>query len=287
MEAKYLQDFIKIMPLLKEVMQMDMTITVYDFIENKVCAKEVGGIELKSDMKIGDSFDIEKYPGLLAVKKGRKQITARTQKEKGNAKFVFSPVVDEEKGTVVACVAVRTSMEMERKIEDISSILYNSIEQLSSGIEGIASNSQQLAIFIKEIANFSIQTQSKITTINSTTNDIKNISTHSNLLALNASIESARAGDAGRGFSVVAEEMSKLSNSSKISADKITKSLLEIKDAIETINQQIGKISLTSENQAAATEQIAATSDEIVGLARDLADMVKIDTIDKALKGKE
>lgn len=284
MKAKYLQEFIEIMPILTEIMQEDMTIVVHDLVEETILACETAKTLPSTAFKIGDSFTLEDRPAFQELKRENRQISALVPNDFFGVpiKLKLTPAVDET-GEVVAAVAIYKGIEQEEKINDISSTLYTSIEQLSAGIEEIASNSQQLATFIKEIVDFSAQTQSNISGISNIVKGIKNISSQSNLLGLNASIEAARAGDAGRGFSVVAKEMGKLSNLSKDSADKVGKSLLEIKDAMETIVQQIGETSITSDNQAAATEQIAATIDEILGVTKQLSDIAKISTMAEAL----
>lgn len=71
-----------------------------------------------------------------------------------------------------------------------------------------------------------------ISDIDRITLSIKNISEQTNLLALNAAIEAARAGDAGRGFSIVAEEVRKLADMTKTSVNDIGEMLLTAKDTM-------------------------------------------------------
>ena len=280
MEEKYLQKFIEVMPVLNEVMHDDITIIVFD-LRKEIIAAYVPG-QLKMPSKVGDKID--DMDVFNFVRNTKKPFPSVIPKEYFGvpAKGLLNPVFD-EKGEVVALVSISKSIENESKIEEISTSLFSSMEQLNAGIEEIASSSQQLSTFIKEIVDFSAQTEGKIRDIDSIIQVIKSIATHSNLLALNASIEAARAGEAGRGFSVVAKEMGKLSNLSKESADKVAGSLLDIKKAIEFISKKINTTSLTSENQAAATEEMAATTDEIVTIVKQLSDISKVKTVDEIM----
>lgn len=280
MEEKHLQKFIDVMPYLNEVMQDDITIIVLDLRKEILSAYAPG--QLKMPSKVGDP--IKNMETFNFVKKTKKSFPSVVPKRLFGvpAKGLLTPVFDEN-GEVVAIVSITKSIEKESRIEEITSSIFSSMEQLNAGIEEIASSSQQLSTFIKEIVDFSTQTEGKIKNIDSIIQVIKNVSTQSNLLALNASIEAARAGEAGRGFSVVAKEMGKLSSLSKESADKVASSLLDIKKAIEFIGEKINKTSLSSENQAAATEEMAATTDEIASIAKQLTDIAKVKTIDELM----
>ncbi len=63
-------------------------------------------------------------------------------------------------------------------------------------------------------------------------NIIDDISSSKNLLALNASIEAAREGEAGRGFAVIAHEVSNLANGTKVSLDTIQKVISKVQESV-------------------------------------------------------
>lgn len=90
------------------------------------------------------------------------------------------------------------------------------------------------------------------------------------LLGLNAAIIAAQAGQHGRGFSVVADEIRKLGKNSSASVDKITEILEQIKSGIAEVSAISEKTAVTSEQQFRATQQIA----------RDIANIKKsVDTL--------
>lgn len=112
---------------------------------------------------------------------------------------------------------------------------------------------------LQDINELDIQSKS----ITEIINVINDIAEQTNLLSLNASIEAARAGDAGRGFSVVADEIRKLSLKSVNSAS-------EIEEVITRITQKTGNTVRTVKKAEAISEETAQKLKEVIDLFNNI-----------------
>jgi methyl-accepting chemotaxis protein len=147
--------------------------------------------------------------------------------------------------------------------EEVSS----SMEQMASGIEQNSDNamktekiSETAVDGIKKLTVESELSLKYIREISHKISIVNDIAFQTNLLALNAAVEAARAGDHGKGFSVVAAEVRRLAERSKTAADEIINLAESCVNITERANEMMNKLIPDIEHTSSLIKEIAASS---------------------------
>jgi methyl-accepting chemotaxis protein len=189
-------------------------------------------------------------------------------------------------------VSSESMKDLAQQLEDISLVTENmnnvshrSMELSSKGLEQVellTDKSAETKSSTVEVATIVQEVNERMEEINAIIEVITKITDQTNLLSLNASIESARAGEHGRGFAVVANEVRKLAEQSQASAGEIKRIVDSIKavvknavDSMERTNQAV------TEQDQAVTETKAIFTD-ILTAVRELAQ--KAEEVQVAIK---
>lgn len=155
------------------------------------------------------------------------------------------------------------STRSEQSASETCEMSQESIQQLASLVTNIKSSAQ----FITEFAELLSSLDENSKNIDNLVESIKGIAEQTNLLALNAAIEAARAGEHGRGFAVVADEVRSLANTANSSADQIQTEMKKIMDISSSIITKQSEVESLMDTSVSIADETTSRLESLADLA--------------------
>ncbi|MDX5364741.1 MAG: methyl-accepting chemotaxis protein [Pseudazoarcus pumilus] len=209
------------------------------------------------------------------LKRSAAEVQTSTSAQSGAAAAIAANV--EELTVSISHVAERTG--------DASGLADDSDRQAREGRETmgrLVANMKQVDNVVGEAARQIASLEAQSEKISRIVAVIRDIAEQTNLLALNAAIEAARAGEAGRGFAVVADEVRKLSERTAQSTQEIATMVAEVqgstREAVSGIERGVSAVQASSEEATQASDIIG----KLQGIAQEVA--VIVSELDSALR---
>lgn len=173
------------------------------------------------------------------------------------------PIIDPVSQKVVGSIVTTTPVEQQEGLNELAGHMESQVNSISMAVTNLSATSQELTATMENLSSNAQGIREEINKTDNIVTMIREVSEQTHMLGLNAAIEAARVGDAGRGFNVVAEEIRKLSQDTNRSVKDILQILGEMKNSIVELTNFIDQVTEATQQQAVASQEINSSINEL------------------------
>jgi uncharacterized protein YukE len=247
-----MQALIVITPWIAEILQVDMGFSVTD--KEKFIVQQ-DGKTVKLNISPGDAVS-PKSAMAEAMKTKKHTFKNMDASLYGIPVRIYGfPILNEHKN-VIGSVGIAKNIDTWLGLNNSAEILLDSSNEVGKIIDQFIEIASQLNEDSEILQIKADEMNTKFKKTNQILESIKSISSQTKLIGLNAAIEAARIGEAGRGFGVVADEIRKLSGESNDASVEIKKTLGDLQAELQKITEEITSINNTVISQLEKAREI-------------------------------
>lgn len=207
-------------------------------------------------------------------------LTRQAEEEAGSAEERHQQAQKQQEQVIMVATSVQemssSTQEIARNAEQTAASINQAAQTSESGRQLAQSFNQSIQTLADNVARASQrigELEQSSSQIHGIVSSIRDISEQTNLLALNAAIEAARAGEQGRGFAVVADEVRVLSQRTHTSTEEISKMVDSFQASTSAAVETMAECSKLSESSVSDATEAANNFEEIAGSMSQINNM--------------
>lgn len=267
-----LQCFMDIAHLLNEISTEDISICIQD---TERILKYVPGRHIDLGIKEGDW--LKEGSVSYQVIKRKKKIMRTVGREVHGIPYIALGYPIFHENEIIGCVTTITSIDKREAMLQMAERLSAALQQFTASIQSAAASSDSLFQHNEQMKHRMESVNQTIQNIDKVTKIVDEVASQTNILGLNAAIEAARAGQHGRGFSVVASEIRKLAEKSGNSVKNISLQLESIQTSIQKLLESNTVIYQSSESLNQHLTELTSLVQELASMATALSEMAQLE----------
>lgn len=258
-----LKQLISFAPFIKNLYVSDALLVISDL---KKVIHVLSSKEIPIDNYIGHILE-ESEPMYQAMRKNERIVVDISDEVYGHAlRTIACPVLDDDH-QVIGSIAIGLSVDNQENLIRVAEQLAISSEEISSSTSEMSASSNELMNHMRNLIKEHKEMNKQVDETMNMLDLIHSISKRSRILGLNASIEAARSGEHGRGFDIVAKEITKLADQSEASVKNICEILYSFREKVAHVEEAVTKTTEISEHQSKATSEIMEAIRQLTAIA--------------------
>jgi archaellum component FlaC len=210
------------------------------------------------------------------MKSGQRLVTLVTA-EKSRVKIpylsVATPIMEGKE--VIGCIITNQTLDVYYKLMQAGEGLAESAASLKESMVSVDQNAHGLEKGVETLKNLENTLKNNIKSSAEMVTFVQNLARQTNLLGVNAAIEAARAGQYGKGFSVVANEIRNMANNSSHSVESITDNLNSINKEVDHLTEFSNSLENSVVEQSTAIQEIQKALDSLHQITAELVGISK------------
>lgn len=266
-----LTTLVNLAPTLTKLINSEITLVISD--NEKIICQIIA-----SELDFGDitNKSLTEQDPMVSVIRTRKVQIMNVPKEIYGVPFrgAIAPIFSHT-GEVIGSISINTTLSNQTNLIEVAEQLTMSSEEMSASTNELSNTANELMKYMENLSNAQTEMFKQVENSTKILEMINTVAKHTRILGLNAGIEAARSGVHGKGFSVVAREITKLADLSAGSVEEIRQLMNLLKLKVEQVEEIVNETTSISNQQFDSINEISNAMYHLTFVAEKVEGLAK------------